>query len=225
MARFLAEGRIAPVLAPATLRAQWQAELLDKFDLPSVVVDGRTVRATGNVFDQPLPVIASQPFGAARAGALGEVPWDLVVIDEAHRLRNAHRSGNKTGRALREALRGRPKLLLTATPLQNDLLELFGLLSMLDEQILGPEHAFRARYTVDPHEGGLPEGPASELRDRLAPVVHRTLRRQVREYVRFTERRSMVEDFAPSAEEQALYEQVSGLRRARPRRSSRGSER
>ena len=209
MAQLLAEGKgRLLVLAPATLRAQWQAELLDKFDMPSMVVDGRTVRATGNVFDQPLPVIASHPFGAGRAGALAAMPWDLVVIDEAHRLRNAHRSGNKIGRALRDALRDRPKLLLTATPLQNELMELFGLLSLLDEQILGPEHAFRTRYTVDP-EGGIPVGPAAELHDRLAPVVHRTLRRQVKEYVRFTERRSMVEDFAPSAEEQALYEQVS----------------
>jgi superfamily II DNA or RNA helicase len=210
MAQLLAEGKgRLLVLAPATLRAQWQAELLDKFDMPSVVVDGRTVRASGNVFDQPLPVIASHPFAAGRSRALAEVPWDLVVIDEAHRLRNAHRSGNKTGRALREALRERPKLLLTATPLQNELMELFGLLSMLDEQILGPEHAFRARYAVDAEDGAVPDGPAGELRDRLAPVVHRTLRRQVKEYVRFTERRSMVEDFAPSAEEQALYEQVS----------------
>ena len=157
MAQLLAEGKgRLLVLAPATLRAQWQAELVDKFDLPSVVVDGRTVRATGNVFDQPLPVIASHPFGAGRARALAEVPWDLVVIDEAHRLRNAHRSGNKTGRALREALRDRPKLLLTATPLQNELMELFGLLSLLDEQILGPEHAFRARYTRRPGGRGGP---------------------------------------------------------------------
>ena len=209
MAQLLAEGKgRLLVLAPATLRAQWQAELEDKFDMPSVVVDGRTVRATGNVFDQPLPVIASHPFGAGRSGAVAAVPWDLVVIDEAHRLRNAHRSGNKIGRALRDALRDRPKLLLTATPLQNELMELFGLLSLLDEQILGPEHAFRARYTVD-EDGAVPPGPAAELHDRLAPVVHRTLRRQVKEYVRFTERRSMVEDFAPSSEEQALYEQVS----------------
>jgi superfamily II DNA or RNA helicase len=209
LSQLVAEGkeRIL-VLTPATLRAQWQAELREKFDLDSVVVDGRSSRPGANIFDRPFPVIASLPFAAARPEALAAVAWDVVVIDEAHRLRNAHRPGHKTGRALRQALAGRPKLLLTATPLQNALLELFGLLSFLDEGILGPEHAFRSRYAAA--EDGTLDAPASsELKERLSTAVHRTLRRQVREYVRFTNRRSVVEDFAPTAEEQALYQRVS----------------
>jgi superfamily II DNA/RNA helicase len=154
-------------------------------------------------------VICSIPFAANKADLAAQLPWDVVVIDEAHRLRNAWKSSNKMGKALRLALRDRPKLLLTATPLQNDLLELFGLLSLLDEQILGPEHAFRSRYQADPEVGGLADDAARELKERLAPVVQRTLRRQVREYVRFTNRRSIVEDFAPSPEEQSLYDNVS----------------
>nr|WP_228531056.1 MULTISPECIES: SNF2-related protein [Myxococcaceae] len=210
IAQLVAEGknRIL-ILAPATLRAQWQTELREKFDLESVLVDGRTVRATGNCFDQPFPVICSHPFAANKADLTAQIPWDLVVIDEAHRLRNAYKASNKTGKALRSSLAGRPKLLLTATPLQNDLLELFGLISLLDEQILGPEHAFRSRYQVDPDAGGLREDAGQELKERLAPVVQRTLRRQVREFVRYTNRRSIVEDFTPSPEEQDLYDKVS----------------
>lgn len=209
LAQLMAEGkeRIL-VLTPATLRAQWQAELREKFDLDAVVVDGRSARDGANLFDRPFPLIASLPFAAARPEALAAVPWDVVVIDEAHRLRNAHRPGHKTGRALRKALQGRPKLLLTATPLQNDLLELYGLLSFLDEEILGPEHAFRSRYTAGP-DGSLEAPASSELKERLTSAVHRTLRRQVREYVRFTNRRSVVEDFAPTLEEQSLYQKVS----------------
>jgi superfamily II DNA or RNA helicase len=209
LAQLLAEGkeRIL-VLTPATLRAQWQSELLEKFDVDAVVVDGRSVKGTANVFDRPFPVIASLPFAAARPEALAALAWDVVVIDEAHRLRNGYRKGHKTGRALARALAGRPKLLLTATPLQNDLLELFGLLSFLDEALLGPEHAFRSRYVAK--DDGTLEGPASlELKERLGGSVHRTLRRQVREYVPFTNRRSVVEDFAPTKEEQSLYESVS----------------
>ena len=198
------------VLAPATLRAQWQAELKEKFDLDSAVIDGRTVRATGNCFDQPVPVvIASHPFAAGRAELVSQIEWDLVVIDEAHRLRNAHKPGNKTGRALKGALGKAPRLLLTATPLQNDLSELFGLLSLLDEQILGPEEAFRAHFPIDPEHGGLTEAASKELKARIAPAVQRTLRRQVKEYVRYTNRRSVVEDFTPSPDEQALYDDVS----------------
>ncbi|HEY8206471.1 MAG TPA: SNF2-related protein [Myxococcaceae bacterium] len=210
LAQLLAEGkRRLLVLCPATLRAQWQQELRDKFDLDAVVVDGRTVRATGNPFDQDAVVICSHPFAASRSELVSQLRWDVAVIDEAHRLRNAYKASHKTGRALKQGLKDCPKLLLTATPLQNDLLELFGLLSLLDEQILGPEHAFRARYEVDKDAGTLPDSGTEELKDRLAGVVQRTLRRQVREYVRFTDRRSIVEDFAPSAEEQDLYDKVS----------------
>lgn len=211
MAQLASEGkqRIL-VLAPATLRAQWQVELKEKFDLESAVVDGRTIRATGNCFDQACPVvIASHPFAAFRSELLAQIKWDLVVIDEAHRLRNAHKPGNKTGKALKAGLKDAPKLLLTATPLQNDLSELFGLLSLLDEQILGPEDAFRAHYPIDPEHGGLQESSSRELKTRLAPVVQRTLRRQVREYVKYTNRRSVVEDFTPLPEEQSLYDDVS----------------
>ncbi len=211
VSQLVAEGKSRIlVLAPATLRAQWQAELKEKFDLDSIVVDGRTVRASGNCFDQPVPVvIASHPFAAGRSELLAQLTWDLVVIDEAHRLRNAHKPGNKTGKALKAGLRTSPKLLLTATPLQNDLSELFGLISLLDEQILGPEEAFRAHFPIDPEHGGLTEGASRDIKARLAPVVQRTLRRQVREYVRYTNRRSVVEDFTPLAEEQALYDDVS----------------
>jgi superfamily II DNA or RNA helicase len=205
MAQLHAEGRRKMlVLAPATLRMQWQAELKSKLDVDAVVVDGRTGGA--NPFEAPggEVVIASIPFAAARPELLQCIEWDLVVIDEAHRLRNAHRPGNKTGKALRRALLNRPKLLLTATPLQNELSELFGLMSLLDEQILGPHEAFEARFN-----GEMSEEATRELKERLGQVVQRTLRRQVREYVRFTNRRSIVEDFSPSAEEQGLYEDVS----------------
>jgi len=118
LAQLVAEGKgRVLVLTPATLRAQWQGELRDKFELESVIVDGRTGRGGHDPFEQAVPVIASQPFAAGRADRIRRIPWDLVVIDEAHRLRNAHRPGNKIARALRDALRDRPKLLLTATPL------------------------------------------------------------------------------------------------------------
>lgn len=198
------------VLAPASLRAQWKDELFEKFGLHAEAIDGGCVRGPfHNPFDTGGICIASHPFGANRARDLQRVPWDLVIIDEAHRLRNAYRPTHKTGRALRTALEGRPKLLLTATPLQNDLLELFGLLGFLDEKVLGPEQAFRSRFSSSADGGGLDAESARELKERLKGCVVRTLRRQVREYVQYTQRRSIVEDFAPSPEEHDLYEKVS----------------
>jgi len=212
LAQLAAEGKPrAVILVPASLRAQWRDELIGKFGLEATVVDGDSCRAAErqgirtNPFDTGGIVIASHPFAAMRAEELARVPWDVAVIDEAHRLRNAYRKDHRTGQALRRGLRKCPKLLLTATPLQNDLMELLGLAAFIDDALLGSEDAFRLQYA----SGELTEEKAEDLRARLAPVVIRTLRRQVKEYVKFTARRSLVEDFAPSPEEQALYDRVS----------------
>ncbi len=210
VAQMAAEGKSRIlILCPAPLRAQWQSELLEKFGIRAVCVDGDAARRFrgGNVFEQDAPVIASLQFGAGRADDLASIHWDLAVIDEAHRLRNVWKPGNRMGSALKTALEGTPKLLLTATPLQNDLMELYGLTLFLDESILGPENAFRSRC-VNAVQDGSPKALA-DLRERLQPVVHRTLRRHVREYVKFTARRSIAVDFVPTPEEQDLYDKVS----------------
>lgn len=66
------------------------------------------------------------------------------------KLRNAHRQSNRTGQALRRALEGRKKLLLTATPMQNSLMELYGLSTLIDEHLFGDEKAFRKQYLNNP---------------------------------------------------------------------------
>ncbi|HEX8909526.1 MAG TPA: SNF2-related protein, partial [Anaeromyxobacteraceae bacterium] len=212
LAQLAAEGRgRILILVPASLRAQWRDELRSKFGLESEVVDGVSARAQErhglklNPFDTGGIVIASHPFAALRSDEVARVPWDLAVIDEAHRLRNAYRRDHKTGQALRKALRKCPKLLLTATPLQNDLMELLGLTAFIDDTLLGTEDAFRLQFG----SGELTEDKAADLKERLGQVVIRTLRRQVKEYVKFTARRSLVEDFAPTPEEQELYDRVS----------------
>jgi hypothetical protein len=212
LAQLAAEGKCrAIVLVPASLRAQWRDELQEKFGLEAEVVDGDSVRAAerqglrSNPFDTGGVVICSHPFAAMHPGEVERVAWDVAVVDEAHRLRNAYRRDHRTGQALRRALRRCPKLLLTATPLQNDVMELLGLAAFIDDALLGNEEAFRLQYAA----GELDEDRAADLKARLAPVVVRTLRRQVKEYVKFTARRSIVEDFAPTPEEQALYDRVS----------------
>jgi superfamily II DNA or RNA helicase len=211
LAQLAAEGKErALVLVPASLRNQWRDELQEKFGIEAAVVDGDRARVAerqgvANPFDAGGVVIASHAFAARRSADVARVAWDLAVVDEAHRLRNAWRRDHRTGQALRRALRRCPKLLLTATPLQNDVMELFGLASFLDDALLGGEDAFRLQYAT----GELTAERSADLKSRLAPVVARTLRRQVKEYVKFTARRSLVEDFAPSPEEQELYDRVS----------------
>ncbi len=195
------------VIAPAILRKQWAQELLDKFFIDSQVIDTREFNAARKVGASALEprdkvVIASYHFAAAKKSEVAAIPWDVVVIDESHRLRNVYKPKNKIANAIKDAVRGRPLLLLTATPLQNDLLELYGLISVIDEHMFGDIEAFKARYKRGPAE----ERQLEDLRERLRTICKRTLRRQVTEFVRFTNRIPFTQDFTPTDEERRLYD-------------------
>jgi adenine-specific DNA-methyltransferase len=128
----------------------------------------------------------------------------LVVIDEAHRLRNVYKPSNVIANTLKLALAGKDKLLLTATPLQNSLLELFGLVSFIDEHTFGDLKSFREQFANLNQEQVF-----QTLKMRLAPVCHRTLRRQVLPYIKYTQRLPLVEEFTPVESEDRLYALVS----------------
>lgn len=199
------------VIVPTTLRKQWAQELAEKFFLPSEVFDTRSYAArqksgSANPLDDATGVvICSYNFARTRQEAIRAVDWNLVVVDEAHRLRNVYKPSNRIAAAIKIAIQGRPKVLLTATPLQNTLLELWGLISFLDEHLFGDLASFRSQYG----RGPLSEVEFQDLRRRLRPVCQRTLRRQVAEYVRYTNRIPITQDFTPTDEEQQLYDSVS----------------
>ncbi len=211
LTQYWAEGRRRLlVLCPASLRTQWRDELADKFYLDAVVLDARAARDyDGNPFDQasaskPRVVIASYHFASRMMERLMTVPWDLAVLDEAHRLRNVYK-GTSIATNIKAALAGRRKVLLTATPLQNSLNELYGLVSLVDEEVFGDQKTFSRMYGRMGEDGDR----FNELKQRLAPYCHRTLRRQVREYVSYTERQALTQEFTPSQDEQDLYDMVT----------------
>lgn len=197
------------IITPANLRKQWSQELEEKFFLPTMILEAKNYNklAKGGMrrpFEQKSLVICSFQFAARWADSLMVIPWDLVVIDEAHRLRNVYRPDNRIGRALKTALGNAPKILLTATPLQNSLMELYGLVSLIDDYAFGDAKSFRSQYARITGDEQF-----DELKERLKPVCHRTLRRQVLEYIRYTNRIPITQEFVPSEREQALYDMVS----------------
>src|SRR5438045_9574713 len=101
-------------------------------------------------------------------------------MDEAHRVRNVYKKGNKIARAIRDAIGSRPKVLLTATPLQNSLMELYGLVTFIDPHIFGSEDTFRDQFA--PRGDQFTQEQFQALRLRIHPVCQRTLRRQA-EYI------------------------------------------
>ncbi|WP_434144097.1 SNF2-related protein [Photobacterium leiognathi] len=194
------------IICPASLRRQWAQELLDKFNLPSQILDAKTWRQLQqqgiyNPLADKKVIIMSYHYAARLEENLVAEAWDLVVIDEAHKLRNAHRESNKIGQSLKRSLDGRKKLLLTATPLQNSLIELYGMSTLIDEHLFGDDKAFRKQFMQS-------DSDLDELRERLGTFLKRTLRKQVLEYVKYTERRAITVPFMPSDQEHALYEAV-----------------
>ena len=198
------------IIAPANLRKQWNQEIADKFFLPSIILEAKSfneeiAKANFNPFQLAEKiVICSYHFIKSKAVYVSKIDWDLVVIDEAHRLRNVYKPNNKIAKAIKEAVLHAPKILLTATPLQNSLLELYGLVSIIDEYAFGDLKSFKTQFTRQANEYDF-----DELRKRLKPVCHRTLRRQVEQYINFTNRICILQEFTPREDEQQLYNLVS----------------
>jgi superfamily II DNA or RNA helicase len=211
--RWAEKRRKILLIVPASLRKQWTQELQDKFGLPATILEAKSYReALKAGRKRPFEidgrvVVTSYEFGAIKADDLRKTDWDLVIFDEAHRLRNVYKSGaSKRAKALRDALEGKFKLLLTATPLQNSLMELFGLVSIIDERLFGDETSFRASY------GGRPDAAnLLTLRERLKPVCVRTLRKDVLDagHIKYTKRISITGKFDPQDDEFELYEALS----------------
>ncbi|MES2905572.1 MAG: SNF2-related protein [Pseudomonadota bacterium] len=197
------------VIAPSNLRKQWSQELSDKFFLPSVILENKTFNGfikNGNLnpFDQNEIVICSYQFVKSKEPYVRQVPWDLVIIDEAHRLRNVYKPNNKIANSIKKAVEPFSKALLTATPLQNSLLELFGLVSIIDDYAFGDLKSFKSQFTRLGNEEDF-----ADLKERLKPICKRTLRKQVLEYINYTNRHAIVQEFNPTEEEQQLYDLVT----------------
>lgn len=197
------------VTAPASLVKQWQAELIDKFNIPSEVMDSKAFRKYEkenyyNPFVQENKVIiASHHFVSNMKDKVKLANFDLVIIDEAHKLRNVHMKNNQIAKNIKEATEKSKKILLTATPLQNSLIELYGLSMLIDENIFGDKKYFQHRYMQ------ASQIYMDELRERLSYFVHRTLRKQVTQYINYSERKAQTFSFSPSKDEQLLYELIT----------------
>ncbi|MDA1014224.1 MAG: helicase-related protein [Planctomycetota bacterium] len=210
---------------PKSLVGQWQTELYSLFGIQvrEGEPDPEAFAGTG-VF------IVHREFAGGLKGApliSSADPFDLVVIDEAHEIfagiyKRFDKAGNYRADAseaqiadrVRSFLRpnGTPVLLLTATPIQNSLTELWGLVQYIEptDELLGRLPTFRDVF-CDGGDRGLNVDQAFELKQRLRTVVQRTLRRQAQAFleVPFVDRQARLIEFSMSPEEQELYEQVT----------------
>lgn len=205
------------VLTPAGLVEQWREELDRKFALPTVVA-----QAGGWHDGSDRPVVVASLAAARREplkSAITGVEWDLVIADEAHRVKNPR---SASGRLVR-ALRSRHLLLLTATPVENRLEDLFELVSLVSPGLLGTAAEFRSRHGA--RGGGDATGPVAParniaaLQDRVRKVMVRHRRGEVA--VMLPQRLAETVRVAPRPAEAALYAEVASRLRERARGGTR----
>lgn len=198
---------------PASLRKQWEVELLEKFDFPDgtiKILDKQAINYDPiGIVDHWLKdsqkvciALTSYDFSSKLMKKYPSVKWDFIVIDEAHNMRNIFH-GTKRAKRLYDQSHNIPKILLTATPLQNSLSDLHGLVSFIDPRIFGTEKAFNKQYKEDNNY--------AELKQNLAPVLYRTLRKDVSKYMQFANRVSRTFDFELGYDEAALYMRVNNF--------------
>lgn len=198
------------IALPVSLRKQWEIELSEKFGISSIILDRYTVRNDENAVSLLLHsknaqvVLTSYDFSSKLMNMkrFKNIQWDLIVIDEAHNLRNVF-NGTKRAERLYDASKGIPKVLLTATPLQNSLEDLHGLVAFIDPHVFGDKKIFFKRYVNDEDYDG--------LKRELLPVLYRTLRQDVTKYMKFKKRECHTVDFELTDNEKILYARVNNF--------------
>lgn len=199
------------IVAPSSLMRQWAAELFDKFNLPSVIMDRKQYnllkrQGVSNPFViKDKIIICSYQMCSALQDDVRLAEFNLCVIDEAHKLRNVWTGKNIISQAIKFALADTKKMLLTATPIQNNVMDLYGLTTLIDDDIFGDSQIYKEKYYRNYAENLL------ELKDRLSNFTHRTLREQVQPYIRFTKRIPKTFHFNQTPEEIKVYEEIRKL--------------
>lgn len=198
------------IVCPASLRKQWSYELTEKFGIDNEIIDTKNyneyIRRGYLPFSSRKVIICSYNFASKKKEDISATGFDLAVLDEAHKLRNVYKKNSKLPHNIRDAFSDTKKILLTATPFQNSLMELYGLSTVIDDNIFGDSRSFRAEYVNEENY--------TDLQLRLSPYYKRTLRKDVTEYIKYTKRLSITQEFTANDNEHELYEQISEFLRS-----------
>ena len=192
------------ILAPPSLLPQWQGEMYNKFDLDFVEYRDDP-RFQGIALHDLLLMSHSSAVFPNQSALLNAVYWDLVVVDEAHSVKNAKTLKHN----LVKNLPKRNLLLLTATPVQNNLKELYNLTELIHPGYLGTWEQFSNTYVTDSHHTAIRPAMRESLQRVLSKLVIRTTRNDVRKYIKFTDRVPHTLILTPTSQESKLYDALT----------------
>lgn len=199
------QNKILFVLPNADLIVQW-IEVIEKYYfIPYVVCSNKAewealiTMDTPNPFEQEAILISTYDFVTAQEKTVSQISWDLVVFEEANILSTVYQEQNKQAKVLDHIAGSAFRLLLTGTPIEKNIMDLYGLIWFIDKTILPEPQAFLARYLRKPET-------YPELAERVSKFCFRTLRSQAKQYAKIPERILLTDEYLFSEQEKALYE-------------------
>ncbi len=196
----LAEIRRVLIVSPASVKSQWQEEIasFSNRSVQMILGDGKARAAS---YGRAFFTVCNYEQVLRDLAVVEGVPWDLIILDEGQRIKNWE---SKISRAIR-SLRSTYALVLSGTPLENRLDELFTVSQFVDEALLGPAHQFFHRHRVVDEKGRvLGYRRLDELRETLRPVLLRRSRADVAPQL--PERTDEVVRIVPTAEQLELHD-------------------
>ena len=198
-------GRILLCIPNIDLLSQW-TELLDRcYTVPYVVLTSRQEweanisQDSPNGFEQDGIVITTYDYAADHEEQAASVAWDLTVFEEANALSSVYQESSRQARALYRIAGKSFKLLLTGTPIEKNIMDLYGLIWFIDNTILPEEKEFLTRYLRRPEN-------YPELSGRVSKYCFRTLRSQARGCAKMPERLLLTEEYTRSEPERYVYQ-------------------
>lgn len=198
-------GHILIAVPNADLLMQWIDTLDRCYTVPYVVLTNRedwdknVSEDSPNAFEQNAVILTTYDFLADQQAAAKEIKWELTVFEEASVLSSVCNEGNKQAKLLKEIAEDSFKILLTGTPIEKNIMDLYGLMYFIDETILPDAETYMKRYLRKPEN-------YPELAEQVSKYCFRTLRAQAKWYAKIPERILVTLEYTPSPKEQKLYD-------------------
>ncbi len=196
------KNRLLLVIPNGDLLSQWVRLLEQYYTIPYMVLkntrDQNFLNAQENPFLQDALIITTYDFLTQQQELASQVVWDVIAFEEATALSSVYQTGNKQARTLKHIASTAFKLLLTGTPIEKNIMDLYGLLYFIDESILPTEQEFLQRYLRKPEN-------YPELAEKVSKYCFRTLREQAKQYAKVPKRIPVTYEYTKSKSEQDLY--------------------
>lgn len=196
------------IAAPnADLLQQWIDVLQIHYTVPFVVITNKeewkqnTDAEHSNAFDQDALVLTTYSYLVEQQSAARAIRWDIAVFEEASLLSSVCEETSSQAKTLKEISENAFKILLTGTPIEKNIMDLYGLIYFIDENVLPDKETYMQRYLRKPEN-------YPELAARVSNYCFRTLRSQASQYAKITQRILITLEYTLSAQEQKLYDML-----------------